>query len=205
MAAIKNLILDLGGVLLDIDYHKTEKAFIEMGFEAFNKMYTQYSADEIFAKLEMGTISNADFYKYMIGAAPANISESQVYSAWTAMLMDFRVETINFLEELRSRFPLYLLSNTNAIHLDAFGEIFSRQTGRPLLDELFTKAYYSHQVGLRKPNKDIFEFVLEDAGIKAEDTLFIDDSYNNINTAKAMGFQTHLLLPGEKLENLNYQ
>jgi len=202
MAKLKNIILDLGGVLLNIDYVKTEKAFIELGFEQFKKMYSQYSADAVFAQLETGKISNDSFYEYMIQSADGVIKRQQVTHAWNAMLLDFRKTTLDFLNSLRERYSLYLLSNTNAIHQAAFREIFTKQTGMASLDNYFTKAYYSNEVGLRKPNEDIFEFVLKDAGIKASQSLFIDDSYNNVATAQNMGFKTHLLLPGETIEEL---
>jgi putative hydrolase of the HAD superfamily len=204
MAALKNIILDLGGVLLNIDYTKTEKAFQALGFAQFNQRYTQYSADKVFAELETGAISNDAFYEYMILAADGKISREQVAQAWNAMLLDFRVETLEFLKVLKKHYNLYLLSNTNAIHLQAFRKIFTHQTGLASLDNYFKTTYYSHEVGLRKPNKDIFEFVLKDTGVLAEESLFIDDSFNNINTAQEMGFKTHLLLPGEKIEDLNY-
>lgn len=202
MAELKNIILDLGGVLLNIDYDRTEKAFNELGFEQFKKMYSQYSADAVFAKLETGKISNDSFYEYMIQAADGIIKQEQVTHAWNAMLLDFRITTLDFLTTLEKRYSLYLLSNTNAIHLAAFREILTQQTGLASLEDYFTKAYYSHEVGLRKPNEDIFEFVLKDEGMQASQSLFIDDSYNNVATAKHMGFKTHLLLPGEKIEDL---
>jgi len=202
MAILKNIILDLGGVLLDIDYYKTEKAFIALGFTQFKEMYNQYQSDVVFSQLEKGTISNDDFYDYLIKVAEGSISREQIDNAWNAMLLNFREESLSFLTQLNEKYKVYLLSNTNAIHLHAFSHIFKKQTGKKSLDDLFTKAYYSHYVGLRKPDEDIFEFVLNDAGIQASESLFIDDSFNNINTAKNMGFVTHLLLPGEKIEEL---
>jgi len=204
MALLKNIILDLGGVLLNIDYHKTEKAFAALGFSDFNKMYTQYTADKVFARLETGAISNDDFYNYMIAAANGTIDQEQVKNAWNEMLLDFRTGTLDFLTQLGNEYPLFLLSNTNAIHLEAFREIFIKQTGFAAIDQFFRKAYYSHEVGLRKPDNDIFEYVLKDADLQAEETLFIDDSFNNINTAASMGFKTHLLQPEEKIEALLY-
>lgn len=204
MTALKNIIFDLGGVLLNIDYHKTRNSFIELGFVNFDEMYTQYRADTLFADLETGKISNDDFYQRLERAGGGTINNDQVKKAWNAMLLDFRVPSLHFLEELSKKYRLYLLSNTNAIHLEAFNEIFTRETGKSSLDAYFTKAYYSNLVGLRKPNEDIFEFILKDAGINATETLFIDDSYNNIETAKKLAFRTHLLLPGEKIEELWY-
>lgn len=202
MALLKNIILDLGGVLLDIDYHKTKKAFEDLGFDGFDKMYSQYSADAVFAQLETGAISTPVFYDTMMYRSGGRIPQQAINTAWNAMLLNFREETLLFLESLARKYSLYLLSNTNAIHLAAFEEIFTAQTGKASLNNYFTKAYYSHEVGLRKPNEDIFAFILEDAGIKASESLFIDDSYNNIETASRLGFETHLLLPGEKVETL---
>lgn len=204
MASLKNIIFDLGGVLLNIDYYKTKNSFLELGFSNFDEMYTQYSADTLFSDLETGKISNDDFLERLVKAAEGKINSDQIRKAWNAMLLDFRVPSLDFLEELSKNYRLYLLSNTNAIHIEAFKEIFTRETGKPSLDAYFTKAYYSNLVGFRKPNEDIFEFILKDAGINATETLFIDDSYNNIEAAKKLGFRTHLLLAEEKIEELRY-
>ena len=204
MGNLKNIIFDLGGVLLNIDYYKTEKAFIALGFTEFTEMYNQYQSDVVFTRLEKGTINNDDFYNYMIKAAVGNITREQIETAWNAMLLDFRKESLSLLEQISKKYKIYLLSNTNAIHLQALSAVFTKQTGKASLDDYFTKAYYSHKIRLRKPNEDIFEFVLNDAGVAAAESLFIDDSVNNINTAMRMGFKTHLLLPGEMVEKLPY-
>ncbi len=203
MAVLKNIIFDLGGVLLDVDYLKTNEAFKNLGFNHFEKMYSQFTADKLFEKLETGHISEEDFYKQLLNQHET-ISSWDITDAWNAMLMDFRLDSIEFLSQLRPKYKLFLLSNTNIIHMNAFHKLFCEQTGYKSLSELFTKAWYSNEVGLRKPHKEIYEFVLQDAGIRAEETLFIDDSYNNIETAKELGFKTHLLVPGEKIEDLIY-
>jgi len=202
MAELKNIIFDLGGVLLDVDYKKTLNAFKALGYENFDEMYNQYSSDEVFEALEKGDISIDDFYAKLESRHRGKIERASLTRAWNEMLEQFRLPSLAYIKTLADHYKIYLLSNTNSIHLDAFSKAYKNETGEESLDDLFTKAYYSHKINLRKPNKDIFEFVLEDAGIKAEETLFIDDSYNNIDTAKAMGFQTHLLVPGEKIEEL---
>ena len=205
MPELKNIVFDLGGVLLDIDYGKTKHSFKELGFNQFDKMYTQYSADMLFSDLETGNISNDHFLEYLVKAADGKITPAQITRAWNAMLGSFRIPSLDFLEVLSKKFRLYLLSNTNAIHLQAFNEVFKKETGKASLDAYFTRAYYSSNIGYRKPNEDVFEFILKDAGIKADETLFIDDSFNNIETAKKLGFKTHLLLAGEKIEGLEYR
>lgn len=205
MAFLKNIIFDLGGVLLSIDYNKTENAFIALGYPEFKKMYSQFTADELFVKLETGKISNADFLKILTAAHAGEVSPQQVTDAWNSMLLEWRQESLAFLKPLAKQYNLYLLSNTNAIHEEAFNTSLKIQTGLASIDGFFTKAYYSHKINLRKPDREVFEFVIEDAGIAPAETLFIDDSQNNIDAAAALGFKTRLLAAGEKIEELDYE
>ncbi len=205
MAELKNIIFDLGAVLINIDYKKTERAFIALGFENFEAMYSQFTADAIFEKLETGKISNEDFYEKLISLSKNNITATQIKNAWNEIILDWRVDSLQFLETLSPKYNLFLLSNTNAIHHEFFNNSLQNETGRTEIDSLFTKAYYSHELHLRKPNVDIFEFVAKDASININETLFIDDSSNNIYTAKQLGFKTHLLLAGERIERLDYK
>ena len=203
MANKKNIIFDLGGVLLNIDYSKTFKAFEQLGFPHFNNMYSQFTANTLFENLEIGKISNEDFYKTLIHQHPL-IAKQDISEAWNAMLLDFRLESLHFLQTLSQNHQLFLLSNTNAIHYAAFVQKFTAETGLANFNDFFTKAYYSHLINLRKPTKEIFQYVLHDAGITAAETLFIDDSYNNIEAAAGLGFKTHLLVAGETIEALDY-
>ncbi|MEO6406388.1 MAG: HAD family phosphatase [Ferruginibacter sp.] len=203
MSEIKNIIFDLGGVLLDIDYNKATAAFKRLGFADFEKMYSQYTADKLFEKLETGHINETSFYQAMI-KTHSDISSSDIMESWNAMLLDFRLSSIEFLKRLRPKFRLFLLSNTNIIHQAAFNKLFIEQTGFHSLNDFFEIAWYSNEIGLRKPTMEIYQFILQDAAIKAEETFFIDDSYNNIETAKQLNFKTHLLVPGERIEDLDY-
>ncbi len=205
MAALKNIIFDLGGVLIDLDYKKTEDAFISLGYENFHTMYSQYTADELFRKLETGKISNEDFYKVAINAHAGSVTEEAIQAAWNAMLLSWRNESLLFLEKISTQYRIFLLSNTNAIHFEAFHRSLKEETGRESIEPLFTKAYWSHKIGLRKPDAEVFEFVAKDAGIRPEETLLIDDSENNIKKAAELGFKTHLLIAGELVEELNYR
>jgi putative hydrolase of the HAD superfamily len=202
MQVPENIIFDLGGVLLNIDYFKTESAFQDLGFGQFKKMYNQYSANPLFEQLETGSVSNEIFYEELIKMSEGTINRHQINQAWNAMLLDFRKQSLAFLKELSKKHQLYLLSNTNAIHHEAFMKIFTTEFGESSFGNYFIKAYYSHVLGLRKPEKNIFEFIMLDANLNPQQTLFIDDSYNNIETAHNLGFRTHLLLPGEQIEDL---
>jgi putative hydrolase of the HAD superfamily len=123
--------------------------------------------------------------------------------AWNAILLDFRVESLAVLEQLKTRYTIFLLSNTNSIHLTAFNQILLKQTGKSSLDGYFIKSYYSHLINKRKPYVATYDWVLQDAQIVAEETLFIDDSINNIKGAMEAGIQTHCLLPHETIQQLS--
>jgi FMN phosphatase YigB (HAD superfamily) len=202
MQQIKNIIFDLGGVLLNIDYNKTSAAFQQLGFENFNELYSQFKANELFEDLETGKISDELFYQELQKYVKQKVDQKDIFIAWNAMLLDFRKGSLDFLESIKGKYRLFLLSNTNIIHFTAFKDILQKETGKASLDGYFIKSYYSHEIKLRKPYKDIYEFILKDSDMKAEETLFIDDTIDNIEAAKEIGIQTHLLLPEERIEKL---
>jgi glucose-1-phosphatase len=202
MPAIKNIIFDLGGVLLNIDTDKTNEAFKTLGIKEFKNNYSLHKADELFDNLEKGKVTELDFYKSIREMSNLPLKDVHIRKAWNALLLNFREDSLQYLKRLQKGYRLYLLSNTNAIHHLAFQQIFKNQTGERRFDDYFVKTYYSHQVGLRKPEKEIFEMVLADAGIIARETLFIDDLLKNIEVAASLGIHTHQLLPNEKIETL---
>ena len=202
MATTKNIIFDLGGVLLDIDYQKTIDAFKNLGILNFEEMFSQFKADELFEKLETGEVTEVDFYSAIKKRTGVPLKNEEIDHAWNALILNFRTQSLEVLEKLSATYKLYLLSNTNSIHLKYFKKLFTKETGKTLLDAYFVKAWYSNEVGLRKPGREIFEFVLQDENLQAAETLFIDDTFINIETAQKLGFKTHHLLPIEKIEML---
>jgi FMN phosphatase YigB (HAD superfamily) len=202
MTKIKNLLFDLGGVLLNIDYHKTADAFKQLGVTQFDDLYSQAGANELFEALETGHITEEYFYTSLQTYCQPNTSQQQIEAAWNAMLLDFRPDSLRWLTAQKEQYNCYLLSNTNSIHLKAFGKIFEKEMGQPALDDYFIKAYYSHTIQQRKPYPETYQFVLNDAGLLAQETLFIDDSINNIEGAKKAGLQVHHLLHGTKIEQM---
>jgi len=202
MAQTKNIIFDLGGVLLDLDFQRTIDAFEKLGLKDFENMFSQSKADELFEKLETGRLTESDFYAAVKKRTEKTITESEIDHAWNALILNFRTESLALLERLAPNYKLYLLSNTNSIHVSYFKKIFTKQTGKPLLDAYFSKVWYSNEVGLRKPGAEIFEFALKEENLVAAETLFIDDTLTNIETAKKLGFKTHHLLPTERIEFL---
>ena len=197
---IKHIIFDLGGVLLNIDYTLTEQAFKDAGIPDFKELFSQRSQTGLFDGFETGKISREAFIMSLSSAAPTPLTEAQVLNAWNAMLLDFPVRRLQLLQQLRLYYDLLLLSNTNEMHEIAFNEILMRSHGIPTIGVFFDKVYFSHRIGLRKPDKEIFEYVLNDNGFKAVDTLFIDDSLQHIEAAKTLGIQTIYLEKGMTIE-----
>lgn len=191
---MKNIIFDLGGVILDIDYQRTIDAFQNLGFVDFDAHYTQAKQDGVFDEFEEGRISADNFVDSLKKHLPNTISNEQIIGAWNAMLLDWSLEKINFIKSLKSKYNLFLFSNTNAIHKAYFEGSLQKQLSMPSLDELFNRAYYSHEFGKRKPHPESFQAILDENQLVANETLFIDDSYQHIEGAQQIGLNTiHLV------------
>jgi putative hydrolase of the HAD superfamily len=201
-SGIKNLLLDLGGVLIDVDYHRTASAFEALGAQQFTQYYSQETATQLFEQLETGKLADDEFLIQMQQRCAPGTTLGQAEEAWNAILLDFRMQSIDYLIVLRKRYRLFLLSNTNSIHQKAFEKKFREQTGLDSLDLFFEKALYSHQIGMRKPYESTYTKVLEMLGIRGEETLFIDDSPVNIGPAVKAGIHTHLLKADETLQGI---
>jgi glucose-1-phosphatase len=197
---IRHIIFDLGGVLLNIDYKLTEKAFIEAGVTDFPKLYSQLKQTDLFDRFEVGAISRKEFVKALQQISSLPITEVQILTAWNAMLLDFPLRRLQLLQQLRIYHDLFLLSNTNEIHEEAFNAILMSSHGMPNIGVFFDKVYLSHRIGMRKPMKEIFQRVLEDNQLRPECTLFIDDSPQHIAGAKQLGIQTIHLEKGMTIE-----
>jgi len=190
MQQIKNIIFDLGGIFLNIDFSKTEKAFIDLGVTNFNELYTQHHSSDLFELLEMGKISPEEFHDAFVKETSIYLSYEQLKAAWSALLQDFPVERLRWLQEISKRYKTFLFSNTNKIHYEAFSESFREQTGYDDFNKFFVKAYYSHEIGLRKPYPESFLYILNEQNLRPQETLFVDDTYSNIEGAKKVGLQT---------------
>ncbi|HEY8688969.1 MAG TPA: HAD family phosphatase [Chitinophagaceae bacterium] len=202
MQNIKAIIFDFGGVILNIDYNKTDKAFKDLGIKNFDEMYSQKNANPLFHDLEEGKINEEEFYDAFRKSSHVELTDEQIKTAWNAMLLKYREEALHTLKVIKQKYKLYLLSNTNIIHHTAFNKIYQDQIYHGLLNDYFDKAYYSHEISHRKPGKEVYEYVLKENNLSPSETLFIDDSIQNINAAKALGLQTIFLEEGMMLQDL---
>lgn len=198
---MKALIFDLGGVILDIDYSRCVAAFGALGILNFDEHYSQAQQSHLFDGLETGKLSPAEFRNWVRKYTPA-ATDHEVDAAWNAMILDFAPGRTALISALRRRYNCFLLSNTNAIHQQHFEEKFRREGHGASLRELFDKAYYSHEVGLRKPHAEVFRRVLSEQGLAPNEVVFIDDSPQHISGAAALGLHTiHL----KKITDLEHE
>jgi glucose-1-phosphatase len=201
MQQIKNIIFDLGGVLLNIDFSLSEKAFASLGVPNFADYIGLSNINDLFRQLETG-MDEELFYEEFRKLAGKPLTNLEIRHAWNALLINYRANSVAILPELKSRYRTFLLSNTNEIHTKAFQQMFMDAFGEQSLDSQFHEAFYSQRIGHRKPNAGAFEFVLNKHTLNPAETLFIDDSFANIEAARALGIQSVHLLPGMTIEAL---
>ena len=203
MQPIKNIIFDLGGIFLDIHYQLTKEAFINLGIKNFDDLFTQHHANDLFEGLETGKISELDFYNLFRKEANINLSDQQIKTAWNALLGSFSLKKLKWLEVIKQKYNIYLFSNTNQIHYDAFMKIYEAETGKTNFNQHFTKAYYSQKMGLRKPYPESFLYIINEQNLVPAETLFIDDTIKNIEGAKSVGLKTIYLVAPQTVLDLD--
>ncbi len=203
---VKNIIFDLGGVIINLNYQLTRKAFENLGVANFNDLYNQHHANPLFEQLEVGAIEPEAFYEALREAAGLALTNSQIETAWNAMLLDFPIERLLWLDQIKTKYNIYLFSNTNAVHYKAFTTIYTQTAPlvglNPNFNHFFKTAYYSHTLKQRKPAVAAFEAVLQDAKLDPAQTLFIDDTISNIEGAQKAGLQTLFLSGGLTVQDV---
>ncbi|MCU4177604.1 HAD family hydrolase [Carboxylicivirga sp. N1Y90] len=196
---INCFLFDLGGVIIDIDPQLTIEAFSKLGYQNLGKEISQSHHDGIFKLLERGDVNEDEFVNRVASLSDKKQTSSSIINAWNQMLVRFPKERIKILEELKRKNPVYLLSNTNAIHRRHFIHMVS---GYESIEELFTEVYYSYELGCSKPEALCFEKVIEATGLNPETTLFLDDSPANIEAAQKLGFKTELISKLNSMEDV---
>lgn len=202
---IKNIILDLGRVILDIHLERTITAFKEFGIPDINDLDIVFSRYPFFYQFEIGKITPQQFISEIRKATGNNLPDHVIADAWNAMIGGFTSGAIETIIKLKSKFRVFLLSNTNAMHEIVYNNRLKKDYGISNLSELFEKVYYSHTVHLSKPDPEIFEYVLKDSNLVPEETLFVDDILIHTENAAKLGIQTFHLEPPLKISDLFIQ
>ena len=201
---IKNIIFDLGGVILDIDLAKGIEAMKKLGIRDFESGDHKLNRTDSFLEYEKGLITDDEFFEKLKKESGVDFRDEDFIEAWNKIIVGFQKEPVDLVYKLNrsDRFRTFLLSNTNALHKELYTSILKEQYSIAGLEDLFEKAYFSHEIYMRKPDAEIYHYVLKDAGMNPEETLFIDDSEPNINTASSLGMETYHLVNGITINDL---
>lgn len=203
MQGIKNIIFDLGGVLLNLDMNKTLDAYKAMGIQNIESYFKIGHADSFFKLYETGDISDEEFIERIERLEGNTGTKKQILAAWNALLLNFPASRVQWLQQLKHKHRLFLFSNTNALHMEHFQKVFKKDHGFEM-DELFEKAYYSHLVNLRKPDHASYQLVLDENNLHPHETVFIDDALINVEAANEVGIRGVHLEKGVEVVRLKW-
>lgn len=200
LTGIKNIVFDFGSVLLNIDPGLTVAGLAELGYNP------QYKAsggknDDVVVQLEKGLIRPDEFIMEVLALLKDGVNEQDVTRAWNAMLLDFPEKRCQLLKSLKKDYKLYLLSNSNQIHYNCYTREFLQKYGFEL-STLFEKEWYSFNLGMIKPDTEIFSYILNDGDLNPSETFFIDDTFVNVEAAGSLGIRTYHLTGEEDITDL---
>lgn len=188
---IDSIVFDFGDVFINLDKQATPLALKKLGLTEWSSQI-----DSLNFNFEKGLISRIDFLAGLNNLVP-KASPEEVLAAWNAVLLDFPMYRLEFLEELSKNYTLFLLSNTDSIHINHFkekeGEVFYNR-----FYNCFEKVYFSYDLGKRKPEVEIYHYVINENNLIPEKTLFVDDNLDNIEGAKKIGLQVWHLQKGKE-------
>jgi len=202
MKHIKNIIFDLGGVIINLDILATIDAFNQISNVPFESIYNQAKQNPIFNLFDKGEISEFDFFNEIRKELRFKGSDELLYAAWNRMLLDVPEERLDLLVELKPQYNTYLLSNTNETHISVFERELYQNQGVRNFNDYFDKVYYSCRIGMRKPDQEIFEYVIKKNKLVPQETIFIDDSIQHVKAAGECGINAYLLSPNMEVRDL---
>lgn len=195
MENIKAIVFDFGNVIININVELTFKAFADLTFKSIEKVKAVFEEAKVFERYETGEFSDDDFRDFIRSLFLSPLTNSEIDAAWNALILNIPKERIDLLQTLSLRYPIYLLSNTNNIHIEFSNKYLHQNFGIYSLEKLFRKLYLSYELELWKPDEAIYQFVANDLSLKPHEILFLDDNKSNIISARNFGFQTVLIEP----------
>lgn len=198
---ITTLIFDFGGVLINLDINQCILNFKQLGLVNFEQYLNNFAQSGFFMQLEKGQISADQFRSEIRKLTPNRLTDADIDQAWCSFLVDIPEEKLEILIELRKKFRVVLLSNTNIIHFPNSVKTIFTNKGRKLSD-YFERCYLSYEMKMAKPDKEIFENILATENVQANECLFLDDGLKNTLVAKELGIQTYLVNENEDLRFL---
>lgn len=189
---ITTLIFDLGGVLVNLDWDRCVGNFERIGIPTMKEMLSTTLQKDFVLKYEKGEIDTEQFRNELRKIAVKDVTDEELDMAWESLLLDIPKHKLRTLKELKKKYRILMLSNTNPLSFDyCLNHIFNVDGNG--IDDYFDTCYLSYKMGMHKPNKDIFLKLLADANLTAEECLFLDDGVKNIKIAEELGFRTQLI------------
>lgn len=202
MQNIKNIIFDYGNVIFLLDFQKLKEGWESIAISGPDAFFSHGVQHPIFDQFDKGLISPTEFRDFIRERSGKEaITDEEIDAAWNSLLLGVDEGTHDVLAELNKKYRTFLLSNINPIHYGYIMDYLKEEFGFESNDHLFEKTYYSHFVGLRKPDSAFFEKVLNENGLVPEETLFIDDIAANLEPAKALGIQTFLMTAPDTVQD----
>ncbi|MBL7778150.1 MAG: HAD family phosphatase [Chitinophagales bacterium] len=205
MPQYRNLVFDIGDVIIDIDYTSTVRAFQQLATVDFNEIVSYAKQHPIFDQFEKGQITAADFRNQLRQFLKPNTTDAQIDNAWNAILIHYPKIKLELLEQLKNKYRVFALSNINEIHICELDRVAQTQLGKTRFADLFHHAYYSNEIGHRKPEPDIYNYVVSQQNLLPHETFFVDDKAENVAAAKTLGWQAFQLTNRNELINLLQQ
>ena len=199
--SIDNIIFDWGGVITNINYQNTVEEFKKIGLKNFHEYFTQQHQNDLFKEYEIGAITSIELRDRLRNDLDPWRTDEEIDKAWCAMLLDTPFANIELVQRVAQKFNIFLLSNTNEIHVNYYNARLKREFNINY-PSLFKQVFYSHQVGKRKPNADVFQHVINEIGLIAQKTLFIDDTEMHIDAADNIGLQAFFLNNGYTIHDI---
>ncbi|MCS6991928.1 MAG: HAD family phosphatase [Chitinophagales bacterium] len=200
---IRNIILDYGGVIIDIDYEAPARYLERLQVPQFRALFSAHYQHPLFDAFDRGQITEAAFRNQLRQVLGVPLTDEQIDEAWNSMIVQIRPEKIDLLRRLYAEdYHMFLLSNTNFIHLKFLTKYLLRHYEKPTLEEFFDKVYYSCILGLRKPDPAIFQRVIDENALRPQETLYVDDQLTHVQAAAALGLIAVQYNPATDLEAL---
>lgn len=185
----KAILFDFGNVIINIDVEKAILAFSELTFKSPARVNQLFADAEVFKKYETGYYSDDEFRDVIRQILSYPLNDQEIDQAWNSLLLDVPKKRLDFLEYIKMKYPIYLLSNTNNIHIEQCKQYFRTKFGIPNFETIFSETFLSYKMGLWKPDYKIYDAAISKIGCKPEEILFLDDNQDNINAATDLGIQ----------------
>ncbi|MBK3518542.1 HAD family hydrolase [Carboxylicivirga marina] len=199
LSTVDAYLFDLGGVIVDISPDAAIDAFNKLGLKNLHEQITLGHHEGLFKKYEQGAVSTNEFIQQIQNMLPNQVSDQEIIDAWNQMLVYMPNERVEILERLRAKSPVFLLSNTNDLHRNKY---VSMADAYDNVEPIFTKAFYSYEIEISKPDLESFQYVIDNSDLIPERTLFLDDSQLNLDAAKTLGFQIVLVSESNSMVNI---